>query len=46
MTKRDVKHIVWGGSLGLLAFFGFWWLKNKKPAIPVLEPTQVKWETP
>jgi hypothetical protein len=46
MTKRDVKHIVVGGSLGLAAFLTFWWLKNRKPAIPEIAPSQVKWELP
>lgn len=44
MTKRDVKHIVVGGSLGLAAFITFWFLKNRKKEIPVIAPTQVKWE--
>lgn len=46
MTKRDVRHIVFGGGVGLAAFFTFWFFKNRKKPIPELAPTQIKWELP
>ena len=35
MTKRDVKHIVVGGGVGLIAFLSFWFVKNRKPLFAV-----------
>lgn len=46
MTKRDVKYVVVGTSVGLGAFLVGWFFFRRTKVIPEINPAMVKWEAP
>lgn len=46
MTKRDVKHLMVGGAVGLGAIFTAWFFFRRTKKIPEVSPALVKWEAP
>lgn len=44
MTKKDVKAIAIGGTVGVGALLLAWFFLRKKASILELNPAQVNWE--
>lgn len=44
MTKKDLKAVAVGASVGGALFLAIWFLLRKKSTILELNPAQIKWE--